>query len=533
MAAPSPPEFRREPAWWRGAVVLQVYPRSFQDSDGDGVGDLPGILARLDHINDGSERSLGVDAIWLSPFYPSPLADFGYDVADYTDVDPAFGTLADFDRLLAECHARGVKVIVDWVPNHSSDRHPWFAASRSSRDDPKRSWYVWRDGAPGGGPPDASRSAFARTGSAWTHDPRTGQWYRHEFTAGQPDLNWSDPELAEAMLVTLRFWLDRGVDGFRIDVAHLLDHEVLRRVREVLEGYDERMAVGEVYLLDQRELVRFLVTGDELHLAHNFVFLRTPWRADRFRRVIDEFEELSAPLTWPSWCLENHDHSRVATRYDEGGHGPARARAAGLMLLTLRGTAFLYQGQELGLPDARVPPERVVDLDGRDPERAPIPWEPPSAAGPGAGFTIGTPWLPIVDDAERLAAAVQDGDPRSTLSLFRRLAWLRRATPALRNGDQTMLATGPEMLAWVREAAGERWLVTIDMSLRDHATGASLREQTTGARLREQATTVGEGGELVISTDPDRAPGRVVLAELALGVDEGVLIRLDEREGDG
>ena len=347
MAA-RPAEFVREPEWWRGAVVYQIYPRSFQDSDGDGVGDLRGVVERLPYL-----ESLGVDAIWLSPFYPSPMADFGYDVADYTDVDPLFGTLRDAERLIEHAHARGIKVLLDWVPNHSSDRHPWFLASRSSRDDPKRDWYLWRDGRPGGRPPDRSTSAFARVGGVWTLDEATNQWYRHEFTPGQPDLNWANPELAEAMLGTLRFWLDRGVDGFRIDVAHRIPHEVLRRVRGVLEEYDGRVAVGEVYLLDQAELVRFLVTGDELHLAHNFVFLRAPWRADALRRIIDEFERLSTPVTWPSWCLENHDHSRVATRYDEGGHGPARARAALLMLLALRGTAFVYEGQELGLPDAR------------------------------------------------------------------------------------------------------------------------------------------------------------------------------------
>ena len=511
-----------QPAWWRGAVVHQIYPRSFQDSDGDGIGDLPGIIARLDHLNDGTAHSLGVDAIWLSPFFPSPMADFGYDVADYTGVDPLFGTLDDFDRLLGEAHARGIRVIIDWVPNHSSDRHPWFEASRSSRHDPRRGWYVWRDGAPGGGPPDGDRSAFARAGSAWTHDPRTGQWYRHEFAVGQPDLNWGNPELAEAMLDTLRFWLDRGVDGFRIDVAHLLDHEVLRRVRAVLDEYDDRVAVGEVYLLDQRELVEFLVTGDGLHLAHNFVFLRTAWRADAFRAVIEEFERLSAPLAWPSWCLENHDHSRVATRYDEGGHGPARARVAAMMLLALRGTAFLFQGQELGLPDARIPPESVVDIDGRDPERAPIPWEPPSAAGRGAGFTSATPWLPVVEEAEALAASVQDGDPRSTLSLFRRLIHLRRATPALRDGDQAMLDAGPDVLAWLREADGERWLVALNMSLRHQATAISLPDHATAG--------AGEA-ELVVSTDPGRRAGRIRPADLRLGMDEGVLIRLDRREG--
>ncbi|MGE3141526.1 MAG: alpha-amylase family glycosyl hydrolase, partial [Thermoleophilia bacterium] len=388
--------------WWQGAVIYQVYPRSFADGDGDGVGDLDGIVRRLGHL-----ARLGVDAIWLSPFYPSPMVDFGYDVADYTDVDPLFGDLAGFDRLVREAHALGIRVIIDWVPNHSSDRHPWFEASRSSRDDPRRDWYVWRDGRPGGGPPTDWVSVFGG-GPAWRHDPSTDQWYLHTFAPEQPDLNWANPDLAEAMLGTLRFWLDRGVDGFRIDVVQELGkvvdppagatawaqgqdwpdgHGVMRRVRGVLEEYDDRMAVGEVYILDQARLASFLVTGDELHLAHNFVFLRLPWDARRFREVIDEFTRLAPDPAWPTWCLENHDHPRVASRWDEDGRGADRARAAALLLLGLRGTAFVYQGQELGLPDAEVPPERVVDLDGRDPERAPIPWERPSVAGPGAGFT--------------------------------------------------------------------------------------------------------------------------------------------------
>ncbi len=516
MAA-RPAEFVREPEWWRGAVVYQIYPRSFQDSDGDGVGDLRGVVERLPYL-----ESLGVDAIWLSPFYPSPMADFGYDVADYTDVDPLFGTLRDAERLIQHAHARGIKVLLDWVPNHSSDRHPWFLASRSSRDDPKRDWYLWRDGRPGGRPPDRSTSAFARVGGVWTLDEVTNQWYRHEFTPGQPDLNWANPELAEAMLGTLRFWLDRGVDGFRIDVAHRIPHEVLRRVRGVLEEYDGRVAVGEVYLLDQAELARFLVTGDELHLAHNFVFLRAPWRADALRRIIDEFELLSTPVTWPSWCLENHDHSRVATRHDEGGHGPARARAALLMLLALRGTAFVYEGQELGLPDARVPPEAAVDVGDRDPERAPVPWERPSAAGPGAGFSTGTPWLPVVEDAEHLAVAAQEGDPRSTLSLFRRLMEVRRASPALRAGGQTMLDAGDETLAWLREGDGERWLVAINMSLHEQATTVSLRDHATTG-----------GAELVVSTDSDRRTGPLEGDELRVGVDEAMLVRLGPGEEDG
>jgi alpha-glucosidase len=494
--------------------VYQVYPRSFADSDGDGVGDLPGVIARLDHLNDGSPRSLGVDAIWLSPFYPSPMADFGYDVADYTGVDPLFGTLADADRLIEEAHRRGMRVILDWVPNHSSDRHPWFVAARSSREDPMRGRYVWRDGAPDGGPPDGRRSAFPAVGSAWTHDARTGQWYRHSFTPQQPDLNWRSPDLAEAMLDTLRFWLDRGVDGFRIDVAHMLSPSVLRRVRGVLREYEERVSVGEVYVLDQRGLLSFLNDGRGLDLAHNFVFMRARWGAARFRAVIDEFERLAGPRVWPSWCLNNHDHSRVATRFDDGGHGPARARAAALLVLGLRGTAFLFQGEELGLPDAAIPPERVVDVDGRDPERAPIPWERPSAAGPGAGFTTGEPWLPVVGQAEALAVAAQRDDPASTLSLYRRLIWLRRATPALRAGDQRMVDAGPGVLAWVRERGGEAWLVAINMGGRPRRLDVA---RATGARA----------GRLALSTDPRREEPAAPLPRLRLDPDEGVLLRLE------
>jgi alpha-glucosidase len=539
-----PPEGTRRPEsfpgpWWRGAVVYQIYPRSFADSDGDGVGDLPGILARLDHLAGAGAASLGVDAVWLSPFYPSPMADFGYDVADYTGVDPLFGTLEDMDRLIAECHGRGIRVIVDWVPNHTSDRHPWFVESRSSRESSRRDWYVWRAGAPGGGPPTDWRSSFPRVGSAWTHDASTDQWYLHSFAPEQPDLNWANPAVQDAMLDTLRFWLDRGIDGFRIDVVHLLGtepdppagatswlrdrdwplgHRILRRVRALLEEYGDRVAVGEVYLLDQRRLLRFLIGGDELHLAHNFVFLRTEWSAEAFRAVIEEFTEEGGHGVWPAWCLENHDHSRVATRYDEGGSGPARARVAAMLVLLLRGTPFLFQGQELGLPDTVVPPEREVDVDGRDPERAPIPWEPPSRVGPGAGFTTGHPWLPLVADAEHLAAAAQDGDPRSTLSLYRRLIAIRRRSPALRGGGQRLLDAPAGVLAWVREERGERWLVALNMTSRPAAA--------------DLAAGVGAAdGALRVSTDPERPEGPVALGPLALGPDEGALVRLPGAAG--
>src|SRR5688572_21246044 len=302
--------------WWKSAVVYQIYPRSFADTDGDGVGDLEGIRRRLPYL-----QWLGVDAVWLSPFYSSPMADFGYDVADYCDVDPLFGTLDDFDRFLAAAHERHLKVLVDWVPNHSSDQHPWFLASRSDRDDPRRDWYVWRDPAPGGGPPNNWMAAFAPL-PAWTFDEVTGQYYLHLFLPEQPDLNWEHPEVEAAMHDVLRFWLDRGVDGFRIDVAHALgkdpelgDHEPGRRhnedwpsvhlrlagIRRVLEEFDgDRVAVGEVYILDQRRLASYVTSGDELHLAHNFVFLNLPWSAERFRTTVDEFEELTREGGWPA-----------------------------------------------------------------------------------------------------------------------------------------------------------------------------------------------------------------------------------------
>ncbi len=504
--------------WWRSGVVLQVYPRSFADSNGDGVGDLAGVTSRLDHLVD-----LGVDAVWLSPFYRSPMADFGYDVSDYRDVDPTFGTLADADALLEGAHARGLRVIFDWVPNHTSDQHEWFLASRSSRVDPKRSWYVWRDRGPGGAPPNNWISNFKLHGDvpAWTFDAHTGQSYLHSFLPEQPDLNWDDPEVPEAMHDVLRFWLDRGVDGFRIDVAHALGkdpelgddepgrphhedwpsvHPRLRAIRRVLEEYEgDRMAVGEVYLLDQKALAPYVSTGDELHMVHNFVFLNLPWSAAGFRATVDEFEELAGPGAWPAWCLGNHDHSRIATRY-----GPGPARVAAMLLLTLRGTPFLFQGDELGLTDVEVPPDRVVDVDGRDPERAPIPWAPPSSVGPGAGFTTGEPWLPITPDAERVAASVQAHDPESMLSLHRELLALRRATPALRDGSYRALEAGEDIYAYER---GGEVTVALNFAREPRAVDATGR------------------GVLVLSTRPGRKRGgEVDLADLVLEADEGVIV---------
>ncbi|SDX34831.1 alpha-glucosidase [Geodermatophilus africanus] len=509
--------------WWRRGAVYQVYPRSFADSDGDGVGDLRGLRAHLDHLVE-----LSVAAVWLSPVFPSPMADFGYDVADHCDVDPLFGTLADLDDLVADCHARGIRVVLDWVPNHTSDQHPWFRASRSSREDPRRDWYVWRDGAPDGGPPNDWRSEFAAVGPAWTYDEPTGQWYLHSYTPQQPDLDWENPEVEAAMHDTIRFWLARGVDGLRIDALQRLAkdpllrsnagsdrrhdqdwrtaHERLRGIRRVVDEFPDRMVVGEVYLLDLRRVLAYLAGGDQLHLAHNFVFVHLPWDAGAFRTAIEEFEAQAEPEAWPAWFLGNHDHPRIATRYDDGGHGPARARAVALLLTALRGTPFLYQGDELGLPDAVVPPDRVVDVDGRDPERAPIPWRPPSVAGPGAGFTTGEPWLPLVADAERLCVERQAADPASTLSLVRRLAALRTASPALQAGRQRMLDAAPGVLAWLREDGDERLLAAVNLGLEPRTLAPD-----------EEAT-------LLVSTDPARPSSAV--RDLVLQPDEAVLLRL-------
>jgi alpha-glucosidase len=512
--------------WWRRGAIYQIYPRSFADSDGDGVGDLRGIADRLDYLAD-----LEVEAIWLSPFYPSPMADFGYDVADYCDVDPVFGTLRDFDRLVEQAHARGIRVVVDFVPNHTSDAHPWFVDSRASRESRKRDWYVWRDGRAPGLPPNDWRSAFAAVGRAWTFDDASGQWYLHSFLPRQPDLDWENPDVEAAMHDVLRFWCDRGVDGFRIDVVHKLAkdpllrdplpgepvtwedwqptiHERLRRLRAVVDEYPERMLVGEVYLLDLERILAYVNTGDELHLAHNFVFLHLPWEASAFRSAIDGFEALSSESAWPAWFLANHDHARVASRF-----GAGQSRAVLLMLYALRGTPFVYQGEELGLPDAEIPPDRVVDVDGRDPERAPIPWRAPSEAGPGAGFTTGEPWLPITAAAEELNAERQAGDPRSTLALARRLARLRATEPALQSGEQRSLDAGDDLLAWLRIGDGDEELVAI-VNFADEQ-----RAFRCPPDLRRDA-------RLELSTDPARGGGELALAELRLAPSEALLARL-------
>jgi alpha-glucosidase len=466
--------------WWKTAVVYQIYPRSFRDTTGDGVGDLRGILAGLDHL-----QWLGVDAIWLSPIFRSPMVDHGYDVSDHCDVDPVFGTLADIDELIEEAHRRGIKVLLDWVPNHTSDQHPWFLASRSSRDDPKRGWYVWRDGTPERRPNEWHRG-FPPGEPAWSWDEATEAWFLHLFAPEQPDLNWDHPEVRSAMHDTLRFWLDRGVDGFRMDVVHLIGkgddlpeltpdeakapvafidvprtHERLREIRAVLDEYPgERMSVGEVYLLDPARVADYYGAGDELHLSFNFSPMFSRWRAASWARNIAQTAALlDGAVHWPTWVLSNHDNPRHRTRL---GGDERIARAAAVLLLTLRGTPFLYAGEELGLEDANVPPERHVDPSGgrRDGCRAPIPW----TAEHAHGWASDDPWLPFPPEPDRRNAATLVADPSSILHLYRALLAARHGSPALQLGSIEVLPAPDDVLAYRRATSEDARVVVISFS---------------------------------------------------------------------
>ena len=494
--------------WWREAVCYEIYVRSFQDNNGDGVGDLPGIIERLDYLNDGTPNSLGVDALWLTPINPSPMFDFGYDVADYCAVDPVFGSLADVDRLIAEAHRRGIRIILDLVPNHTSHLHPWFQASRSSHTSPTRDWYIWRDPAPDGGPPNNWVSSFG--GPAWSFDAPSGQYYLHSFLPEQPDLNYRNPDVLRAMEGVIRFWLDRGVDGFRVDVIHKMVkdvafrdnprpgpeeehpvhhfggqvhaydedqpevHDIIASWRMLLEHYGGRMMVGEVYIFDPARVVRYYGNGrDGLPLAFNFSFMWSPWEAAAFRAQVDRMEAILPAAAQATYVLSSHDAPRHRTRFDDPCWGEARARLAAMLLLTLRGTPFLYYGEEIGMRDVAIPPERIRDpvgkrfpAVGRDPERTPMQWR----AAPGAGFTTAADaWLPIASDADAINVADQAQDPRSLFSFYRRLIWFRKASDALRRGTYRPLDGPPDTFVFIREHAGVRLLVALNFADEDRA----------------------------------------------------------------
>ena len=523
--------------WWQRGIIYQVYPRSFMDGNGDGVGDLPGIIQRLDYL-----RWLGVDAIWLSPIYPSPMADFGYDVSDFTGIDSLFGTLGDFDALVAVAHAKDLKVILDYIPNHSSDRHPWFLESRASKDSRKRNWYLWRDPAPGGEPPNNWLSNFG--GSAWTLDPATGQYYYHAYLPEQPDLNWRNPEVQRAMLAVLRFWLERGVDGFRIDGLrqvikdeHWRDNPpnprwrpeqgpyksllptyttdrpelmtMIEKMRRVTDAHQDRVLIGELYLPIERLVAYYGTEGSGVHLPFNFHLILRPWKARDIAALIEEYEAALPANGWPNWVLGNHDQHRLASRV-----GPDQARVAAMLLLSLRGTPTLYYGDEIGMQDVPVPPARVQDPWeknvpglglGRDPERTPMQWE--DAAN--AGFSASAPWLPIADDYRTVNVTHQRHDRESILSLYRQLIELRRSTPALAVGDYRGIPGEGDLLAYSREYRGQRILVALNLGSRP---------------LR--CELAGEGGCVLLSTHLDRN-AEPLSGSLELRGNEGVVVELD------
>jgi alpha-glucosidase len=485
-------------AWWKNGIVYQIYPRSFQDSNGDGIGDLPGIRQRLDYL-----VALGIDGIWISPVYPSPMADFGYDISDYCDIDSRFGSLADFDALATDMRARGLRLILDFVPNHTSDAHPWFVESRSSRTNAKRDWYLWRDPGRDGGPPNNWLSNFG--GPAWTLDRRTGQYYCHSFLKEQPDLNWRHPEVRAAMYDAMRFWLRRGVDGFRIDVLyHLIKddqfrdnppnpawvpgedashrllplytadrpevQDIVREMRSVVDAFSDeasaRVLIGELYLPLPRLMAYYGSDGNGLlrgvQLPFNFQLISAEWQAQAIDRIVRGYEAALPAGAAPNWVIGNHDKPRIASRV-----GEPRARLAAMLLLTLRGTPTLYYGDELGMTDATIPADEVQDPFernepgkglGRDPQRTPMQW----SDAPHAGFTSGTPWLRLGDNWPSRNVDFEARDPGSMLDLYRRLIALRRREPALHEGRYEAIDAGADVLAYARTYEGRRIVVVLN-----------------------------------------------------------------------
>jgi alpha-glucosidase len=524
--------------WWKTAIIYQIYPRSFQDSDHDGVGDLTGIIRRLPYLT-----GLGVDALWISPIFPSPMKDFGYDICDYTGIDPLFGTMGDFDALLGAAHRNGLRLILDFVPNHTSDQHPWFADSSASRRSHKRDWYLWRDPGPAGGPPNNWLSEFG--GSAWTYHAGSSQYYYHAFLPEQPDLNWRNPEVVRAMHDVMRFWLRKGVDGFRVDVIWLLIkdeqfrdnpinpaftvgmpprqkvlplyttdrpevHEMVRGLRRVIDEFPERLLIGEIYLPVERLVAYYGRDLEGAHLPFNFALLHADWNARSVSALIDEYEAALPAGGWPNWVLGNHDRARIASRI-----GSAQARIAATLLLTLRGTPTLYYGDEIGMRQVAILPERVRDPFeknvpgigvGRDGARTPMQWD----ATDFAGFSTGEPWLPISAAYRTQNAETEICEPSSIYHLYRRLISARRQQPALSMGSYTLILTEGDLLAYIRQSGGTRILVALNFG--SEAISMSLPHDAVS-------------GKVLVSSFGDRDLERVA-ERTELRADEGLVIDL-------
>lgn len=516
--------------WWQHAVIYEIYARSFQDSNGDGIGDLNGILKRIDYL-----VLLGVDAIWISPIYPSPMADFGYDVSDYCGIDPIFGTIQDFDRLVAEAHRRGLKVILDFVPNHTSDQHPWFLESRSSLDNPKRDWYLWRD------QPNNWLSHFG--GSGWEHDEKTDQYYYHSFLKQQPDLNWRNPEVKAAMFDALRFWLKKGVDGFRVDVMWLMIkddqfrdnppnpgyrlgqasnnrqlptynsdrpevHDLVAEMRAVVDEFPQRVLIGEIYLPVPQLMTYYGRDLTGANLPFNFQLLQCAWSAESVAQVISDYQGALPEGAWPNWVVGNHDTARIATRI-----GTRQARVAAMLLLTLPGTITIYYGEELSLCNVPIPPDQVQDPFeknepglglGRDPERTPMPWD----GSPSGGFTTGWPWLRLGDEHEIVNVEALERDDLSILRLYRNLIQLRQTHATLVSGQLKDVTAANHVLRFERTGKEDRFLVVLNMA-------------TEPAQIELAAGTV------LSSTYLDRE-GKSVGGKVDLRAAEGMVLGLDK-----
>lgn len=481
--------------WWQTGIIYQIYPRSFQDSNGDGIGDLRGVIQRLDHLT-----WLGVNVIWLSPIYPSPMADFGYDISDYKGIHPIFGTMDDFEVLIDEIHKRGMKLILDLVPNHSSDQHPWFLESRSSKDNPKRNWYIWKDAQQDGSPPNNWLSVFG--GSGWEWDETTKQFYYHAFLKEQPDLNWRNPEVQQALLDVMRFWLDKGVDGFRVDVMwHMIKDELLRNnppnpqyeqwmatyeqllpvystdqpevhniiqmMRKLTDEYHERVIIGEIYLPIHRLVAYYGNENDGTHLPFNFLLIGTPWDATKLSFVINEYESMLPKDGWPNWVLGNHDQPRIASRV-----GLAQTRIAAILLLTLRGTPTMYYGDEIGMHDVPIPFEEVQDPQGlnmpdknlsRDPSRTPMQWDDSR----NGGFSEGKPWLRLSRHYGVLNIQSEKPKSHSILSLYKLLIALRQSEPSLMSGAFIPVYSDLQTIAYIRHLKGyDRFFILLNLTHR-------------------------------------------------------------------
>jgi alpha-glucosidase len=525
-------------AWWQRGSIYQIYPRSFRDSNGDGTGDLRGILERLDYC-----VCLGIDALWLGPIFPSPMADFGYDISDYTNIHPMFGSLELFDELMQAVKKRGLKLILDYVPNHTSDQHPWFQASRRSRTDPRRDWYLWHDPAPDGGPPNNWLSNFG--GSAWEFDERTGQYYYHAFLKEQPDLNWRNSQVCAAMHEVLRFWLRRGVDGFRVDVLWNLIKDdqwrdnppnedwrpgqnpqhsqiplyttdrpevqaVVVGLRRVTDEFEDRVLIGEIYLPVERLVAYYGVDLKGVQLPFNFQLLQATWNARGLARLMDEYESKLPPGGWPNWVLGNHDNPRIASRV-----GIDQARVAAMLLLTIRGTPTMYYGDEIGMSNVPIPHDRVRDPFeknvpglglGRDPCRTPMQWDGMA----NAGFSAVPPWLPVSDDYNVVNVQAEEADPQSILTLYRQLLSLRRAHLALSVGKYEPVATTGHLLAYVREAAAQRFFVALNFGV---------------APYELSLDSLAGNGRVILSTHLDRDEAASVRS-VGLRANEGVIVQL-------